>query len=76
MKPGDLVSYRRVDVKASFEAPHRRGVHVVDHGLVIKVSTKRALGDGDYLIRVYLPSHPCRIRTMRASRVEKIFSNC
>ena len=75
MTTGDLIRYRRVQVR-----PERAGTGepafdwVDDLGIVLSHRGFRpARPDGDYLVRVYFPNHPTSpFRTLRASKIAEV----
>lgn len=75
MTTGDLIRYRRVQVR-----PERAGTGepafdwVDDYGVVLsRRGFRPARPDGDYLVRVYFPDHPTSpFRTLRASKIAEV----
>ena len=75
MTTGDLIRYRRVQVR-----PERAGTGepafdwVDDLGIVLSYRGFRpARPDGDYLVRVYFPNRPTSpFRTLRASKIAEV----
>ena len=75
MTTGDLIRYRRVQVR-----PERAGTGepaydwVDDYGIVLSRRAFRpARPDKDYLVKVYFPTHPTSpIRTLRASKIAEV----
>ena len=70
---GDLVRYRRVQVKP-YSANGPAYEWVDDYGHVLEARDFRpARPDKDYLVKVYFPTHPnSPIRTLRASKIAEV----
>ncbi len=75
MTTGDLIRYRRVQVR-----PERAGTGepafdwVDDYGIVLsRRGFRPARPDKDCLVRVYFPDHPTSpFRTLRASKIAEV----